>query len=113
MALASGAALTPGSAPASAPINPAATRQAGAPSAPGAASAPATSFGPGLTADSLTRDIPRRGGPPSHYDEAALCKLLSTGIDPAYIIIPRSMPRYDVAAADCTALWAYLSQRRP
>lgn len=110
---ASGAALTPASAPTTAPVNPAASRRASALGAPGAASTPAASFGPGLTADSLTRDIPRRGGPPSHYDEAALCKLLLTGIDPAYIIIPRSMPRYDVAAADCSALWAYLSQRHP
>lgn len=84
-----------------------------APPAQGVASAPTASFGPTLNADALTRDLARRGGPPSRYNEAALCKLLSTGIDPAYIIIPRSMPRYDVVPADCAALWAYLSQRRP
>jgi hypothetical protein len=73
----------------------------------------AASFGPALNADMLTRETPRRGGPPSLYDEQALCKLLTTGVDPAYIIIPRNMPRYTVSAADCRALWSYLSQSRP
>lgn len=75
--------------------------------------ASAASFGPALNADVLTRATPRRGGPPSRYDEQALCKLLTTGVDPAYIIIPRNMPRYTVSAADCRALWSYLSQPRP
>lgn len=80
-------------------------------SAPAAsAGAAAASFGPALNADMLTRPTPRRGGPPSRYDENALCKLLSSGIDPAYIIIPRNMPRYTLSAADCHALWSYLSR---
>jgi hypothetical protein len=77
-----------------------------------AGAASAASFGPALNADALTRPKPRRGGPPSRYDEQALCKLLTTGIDPAYIIIPRNMPRYTLNTADCRALWLYLSQVR-
>jgi hypothetical protein len=80
------------------------------PAAPGAAAS--ASFGPALNAEVLTRQIPRRGGPPSRYDDASLCKLLTTGIDPAYIIIPRNMPRYTLSAADCRALWSYLTQVR-
>jgi hypothetical protein len=77
-----------------------------------AGSASAASFGPALNAFGLTRAKPRRGGPPSRYDEQALCKLLTTGVDPAYIIIPRNMPRYSLTAADCRALWLYLNQSR-
>lgn len=79
-----------------------------APASSSVAAAP--SFGPALNAQMLTRQTPRRGGPPSRYDEQALCKLLSTGVDPAYVIIPRNMPRYSLNAADCRALWSYLSQ---
>ncbi len=75
-----------------------------------AASASTQSFGPALTPKLLLQDTRRRGGPASRYDEAALCKLLATGIDPAYIIIPASMPRYELSAADCKALWVYLTQ---
>ena len=74
------------------------------------ASAATQSFGPALSAKLLLQDARRRGGPPSRYDEAALCKLLSTGIDPAYIIIPSSMPRYQLSPADCKALWVFLTQ---
>ena len=79
---------------------------------PDAASASTRSFGPVLNAKLLLQDTRRRGGPPSRYDEAALCKLLSTGIDPAYIIIPASMPRYELPPGDCKALWVYLTQPR-
>jgi hypothetical protein len=77
---------------------------------PSASGASTQSFGPALNAKLLLQDARRRGGPASRYDEAALCKLLSTGIDPAYIIIPASMPRYELSAVDCKALWAFLTQ---
>jgi hypothetical protein len=80
------------------------------PSAASANAASTQSFGPALNAKLLLQDARRRGGPPSRYDEAALCKLLSTGIDPAYIIIPASMPRYELGTADCKALWTFLTQ---
>ena len=79
-------------------------------SASSAASTSTQSFGPALNAKLLLQDTRRRGGPPSRYDEAALCKLLATGVDPAYIIIPASMPRYELPPADCKALWAFLTQ---
>jgi len=69
------------------------------------------SFGPVLNREVLGQERKRRGGPPSRYDEAAFCKLLATGVDPAYIIIPSNMPRYQLSAGDCKALWAYLIQR--
>lgn len=81
------------------------------PAAPAAAASSSTpSFGPALDARLLLQDARRRGGPPSRYDEAALCKLLATGIDPAYIIIPASMPRYELDPADCKALWIFLTR---
>jgi hypothetical protein len=96
-----------------APLPPAATRcinchALGAAGPARAASAPG-SFGPLLTRERLTQRVARRGGPPSAYDEAAFCRLLRTGIDPAYVLIPRDMPRYALADADCRGLWLYLT----
>ena len=79
--------------------------------APAAASAATnSSFAPRLTRQRLTEPIARRGGPPSRYDEASFCRLLRTGIDPAYVLIPRNMPRYELPDADCHALWMHLSE---
>ncbi len=68
------------------------------------------SFGPLLTRERLTQRIARRGGPPSAYDEASFCRLLRTGIDPAYVLIPREMPRYELADTDCRGLWLHLNR---
>jgi hypothetical protein len=65
-------------------------------------------IGPLLTADSLTDATSRRGGPPTRYERSSFCRLLRTGVDPAFVILPRSMPRYDLSDADCADLWAYL-----
>lgn len=70
------------------------------------------SFGPLLTPALLLQSMARRGGPPSRYDEASFCRVLATGVDPAYVMVRRDMPRYDMPAADCRALWVYLSQLR-
>ena len=51
----------------------------------------------------------RRGGPPSRYDAAGLCTLLRSGVDPAHVIILRTMPRYDINDADCQSLWLHLT----
>lgn len=80
------------------------------------AAAPAGPAGSGpyagvLTAASLTTPRPRRGGPPSRFDAAALCALLRTGTDPAHVMIATTMPRYDVSDAQCHDLWAYLQTR--
>jgi len=77
----------------------------------GAASAP--SFGPVLEARLLSGRIARRGGPPSAYSAAALCKLLREGIDPAWVMVAPAMPRYDASDAQCQALWAHLSRPAP
>ena len=73
----------------------------------GAASAP-SNFGSVLSAATLTRALPRRGGPPSRYDAAALCRLLRDGTDPAWVLLPRAMPRYELVDEQCRALWAHL-----
>ncbi len=78
--------------------------------APGAAAASVASFGPLLTKQGLTGLVARRGGPPSRYDEAALCRLLRQGVDPAWVMVPRSMPRYELSDADCQALWTHLTE---
>ncbi len=75
-----------------------------------ASAASAASFGPLLTPQSLTGAVARRGGPPSRYDAPAFCRLLRQGVDPAWVIVPRSMPRYARSDADCHALWAHLTE---
>jgi len=64
-----------------------------------------------LSRHSLASLQPRRGGPPSRFDDSSLCRLLRTGVDPAHVVIQRSMPRYELSDADCRALWAHLSKR--
>jgi hypothetical protein len=66
------------------------------------------SFGPPLTRATLTRALGRRGGPPSAYDSAKLCRAVRDGVDPALVIIPQTMPRYAVTDEECGALWAFL-----
>lgn len=52
----------------------------------------------------------RRGGPPSAYDLSSFCKLLRTGVDPAYVLVNRVMPVYEVGDAACASLWEYLAK---
>jgi hypothetical protein len=79
--------------------------------APTTAGAVAGRFGPALDHDSLTQMRARRGGPPSRYDTQALCTLLRTGVDPAQVMIPQTMPRYEIDSAGCEALWWYINTR--
>ena len=67
-------------------------------------------MGPTLSAATLTGLLPRRGGPASRFDEAALCRLLREGIDPAHVLLPKTMPRYAIDDADCRALWTWLTR---
>jgi hypothetical protein len=69
------------------------------------------SLGPPLTRASLTGALARRGGPPSSYDRARLCRAMREGVDPALVIIPQAMPRYVLTEDECAALWAYLLTR--
>ena len=87
--------------------------RAAAPAAQGSAALSDTqAFGPPLTPALLTEPARRRGGPPSRYELASFCRLLRTGVDPAYVIIPSAMPRFEISIPDCAALWTYLSQAR-
>jgi len=97
------------------PLPPLATRCINCHSRDSVARSPAVSasaaqpFAPLLTRERLLEPIARRGGPPSRYELATFCRLLRTGIDPAYVLIPRQMPRYAIDDAQCRALWTYLT----
>jgi len=80
-------------------------------SAPSAGLEPADGPAPVLTARHLRESRPRRGGPPSRYDAASFCTLLRTGVDPAAVLLPRQMPRYEISDADCGALWVHLTRK--
>jgi hypothetical protein len=58
----------------------------------------------------LTRLLARRGGPPSRFDAAAFCRLLRTGEDPAGVLLPKAMPRYELDDAQCGQLWRFLAR---
>jgi len=88
-------------------LPPAATRCVHCHAGPGKASAATAGMLP-LGPHHLLEARARRGGPPVAYDQASFCRTLRTGIDPASIILPRSMPRFEVDDAQCAALWAYL-----
>jgi hypothetical protein len=68
-------------------------------------------YGPALDHATLAQPQARRGGPPSRYDAPSLCTLVRTGVDPAQVMIPQTMPHYEIGDADCAALWAYLISR--
>lgn len=53
----------------------------------------------------------RHGGPATQYDAASFCTLVRTGEDPAHVLIPPVMPRYDATDAQCESLWTYLRSR--
>lgn len=69
--------------------------------------------GPLLDRASLTGHLERRGGPPSRYDRDAFCLTLRRGVDPAGVMLPRAMPRYEIDERDCDALWRFLTVARP
>lgn len=64
---------------------------------------------PRLDRSLLLRPLARRGGPPSSYDLASFCRMLRTGADPAYVLVARDMPTYDIDDAACAALWEFLT----
>ncbi|AKJ27594.1 hypothetical protein [Caldimonas brevitalea] len=73
------------------------------------------SFEPGRAARPLGRTEllqprVRRTGPPSSYTEQSLCEALRAGIDPAHVTLQRAMPRYQLSAVECRALWAFLTR---
>jgi hypothetical protein len=79
--------------------------------APNAGPATASSYAAPLNRQLLTLPKSRRGGPPTLYNAALMCTLLRTGIDPAHIIVPTIMPRYEISDLQCADLWSYLESR--
>ena len=69
------------------------------------------SFAPSLSRSMLTEPRRRRGGPLSRFSAANFCRLLRTGVDPAYIVISRKMPRYMLDDEQCLDLWQYLLEQ--
>jgi hypothetical protein len=68
-----------------------------------------TRIGPVLSAQTLQTATPRRGGPASFYNQAAFCRVLQDGIDPAWVQLKRAMPRYRLSESECRGLWIYLT----
>ena len=65
--------------------------------------------GPPLDSRHLRAPLARRGGPPVAYDLSTFCRTLREGIDPAHVMLPRAMPRFDIDDARCEALWIHLT----
>jgi hypothetical protein len=78
---------------------------------PGRAAADPRPYANALDRASLDAARSRRGGPPSRFDATRLCTLLRTGVDPAQVMLPATMPRYQATDAQCSDLWAYLMTR--
>lgn len=68
-------------------------------------------FAPPLTHDALLGAASRRGGPISHYDAMAFCRAVKDGVDPAGVLLRKSMPHYRIADTECQALWQYVMHR--
>jgi hypothetical protein len=66
---------------------------------------------PQLDAALLLEMRQRHGGPPSRYDGQSFCRLLRTGSDPAYVLIDREMPTYEVTDEQCASLWSFLTKK--
>lgn len=69
-----------------------------------------TSFAPPLNRQGMTQSRGRRGGPPSLFSPVTFCRMLRTGVDPAYVLITRQMPRYTLSDDQCLDLWRYLME---
>jgi hypothetical protein len=68
-------------------------------------------FAPPLTPAFLKEAKSRRGGPPSSYDPSSFCRAVRDGIDPANVLLRKSMPHFQITDAECSALWKYIATR--
>lgn len=66
-------------------------------------------FAPPLTRTWLTEPHPRRGGPAYAYDRQGFCATVRDGVDPGFVLLMRSMPRFNLNDRECRALWTYLT----
>lgn len=74
------------------------------------ARSPGERFAVALDRRWLTQAQPRRGGPASRYDAQAFCRVLREGVDPAWVVVNQTMPRYDLTDLQCQALWLHLTR---
>jgi hypothetical protein len=70
---------------------------------------PAAAFAPSLTPGYLLGATSRRGGPPSRYNAVAFCRALKDGVDPAGVVLRKSMPHYQISDIECAALWRFVT----
>lgn len=70
----------------------------------------ALSLAPRLDRRYLLEPRVRRGGPMTSYDEQSFCRVLQAGVDPAYILVSAEMPRYEIDAGTCKALWEFITR---
>ncbi|OWJ63060.1 hypothetical protein BWU74_01310 [Paraburkholderia caledonica] len=70
---------------------------------------PSPGFAPPLTRGYLLDARSRRGGPPSRYDPVAFCRAIKDGIDPASVVLRKSMPHFELSSAECAALWRFVT----
>lgn len=68
-----------------------------------------TKQAPPLNRSSLLHSRARRGGPPFAFDRTTFCATVQSGVDPQAIIMRKTMPRFVLSDAQCSALWAYLT----
>lgn len=66
---------------------------------------------PPLACAALSRVRERHGEPPFAYDRDGFCRTLRTGINPNYVVLQRTMPRFEIDPVQCDALWAYLTTK--
>lgn len=71
----------------------------------------APAFAPPLSSGYLLGAMRRRGGPPSGYDQAAFCRALRDGVDPAGVLLRKAMPNFQVSDDECAALWRFVTAR--
>lgn len=69
-------------------------------------------YAPLLTPAWLLQPHVRRGGPAFAYDQQSFCQTIRTGTDPEHVILNRAMPRFELNAQQCQALWAFLTENR-
>jgi hypothetical protein len=68
-------------------------------------------YAPRLDRETLLHPLARRGGPESTYDARSFCRAVREGIDPANMLLGRSMPQYAADDEECQSLWQFLSHR--
>jgi hypothetical protein len=71
----------------------------------------APAFALPLTRSYLLDSKSRRGGPPIRYNQVVFCRVLKDGVDPAGVLLYKSMPHYELSDTECAALWRFFTNK--